>query len=423
MQLVLELLKKIFVALSGIYTKQESDAQLAVKADKAEVEAEAQARQEADAALGVRIDSGDSKLSRAELIEKWRDKTYCELTIAKIDGYNTSRLPRIEANGIWWIDLDDGNGAQMRLDDNVQIEFEWGAQTEKKIVIYGNVVKIYNETADVDGNYRYYNRCLFLVSGIVQTLQRSLVFPNKYGDLSVYLTISSKDFESWVLFGYSTDKYANLSTAQRNGNECKIRYVNQPKLTGSGLISYSNFKSVEVVSDGGCGGIGSGTNGSVFSRFVVSVNVEDTIGIFLGNFYAQKNLTYINTALATTTGTFAGTWNMYGMTDFVGTMPNLSDAPSLFVGAPLNVVSIVGILNKLPTYTDGGQHRIGFTVTGSTTAGIASEATTETFTATDDDGTEYSVENCPRFINDDADSSLRKAYVLAIAKKGWEVII
>ena len=45
MQLVLELLKKIFVALSGIYTKQESDAQLAVKADKAEVESEAQARQ------------------------------------------------------------------------------------------------------------------------------------------------------------------------------------------------------------------------------------------------------------------------------------------------------------------------------------------------------------------------------------------
>ena len=48
MQLVLELLKKIFVALSGIYTKQESDAQLAVKADKAEVEAEAEVKAETE---------------------------------------------------------------------------------------------------------------------------------------------------------------------------------------------------------------------------------------------------------------------------------------------------------------------------------------------------------------------------------------
>lgn len=76
MQLVLELLKKIFVALSGIYTKQESDAQLAVKADKAEVEAEAQAREEADAALDERVaaiepakdsDWKDYMLARAKL--------------------------------------------------------------------------------------------------------------------------------------------------------------------------------------------------------------------------------------------------------------------------------------------------------------------------------------------------------------------
>ena len=60
MQLILELLKKIFVALSGIYTKQESDAQLAVKADKAEVEAEAQARQEA---INTEVSRVDTRLA------------------------------------------------------------------------------------------------------------------------------------------------------------------------------------------------------------------------------------------------------------------------------------------------------------------------------------------------------------------------
>ena len=76
MQLVLDLLKEIFVALSGIYTKQETDAQLAVKADKAEVEAEATARQEADEALDERVtavepakdsDWKDYMLARAKL--------------------------------------------------------------------------------------------------------------------------------------------------------------------------------------------------------------------------------------------------------------------------------------------------------------------------------------------------------------------
>lgn len=57
MQLVLELLKKIFVALSGIYTKAETDTALAVKADKAEVEAEATARQEAISAEASRVDT------------------------------------------------------------------------------------------------------------------------------------------------------------------------------------------------------------------------------------------------------------------------------------------------------------------------------------------------------------------------------
>ena len=405
------------------YTKRESDAQLAVKADKAEVEAEAQARQEADEALGERIDSGDSKLSRAELIEKWRDKTYCELTITKYSNNNVARLPRIEANGIWWIDMDDGNGAQMRIDDNVQIEFDWGTQTEKKIVIYGNVTKIYNNIEDVDGNYRYLNEYFFVVSGIVESLHRALVFGGRWEAFSMDITILSKKFSMKEIFGAgpTVDKYPKYTQSMTTGREYKLKISHGEENYYSGFLANAKAKTLIVDSSAvKYFQIGGGANGSTFEKLICSVYIDESVGIGFGNFYAQKNLTYMNTALSVGTASFS---SLYGMTDFVGTMPNLSDVPALFNKVPLNVPSIVGVLNKLPTYTDGGQHRIGFTVTGSTTAGIASEATTETFTATDENGTAYSVENCPRFINDDADSTLRKAYVLAIAKKGWEVII
>lgn len=63
MRFILDMLERIFKTLSGIYTKAESDAQLAVKADKAEVEAEAQAREQADTALGERVDANEESVA------------------------------------------------------------------------------------------------------------------------------------------------------------------------------------------------------------------------------------------------------------------------------------------------------------------------------------------------------------------------
>lgn len=429
MQLILDCFKRIFEALQGVYSRiANAEENIGLNAEAIEqldeaLSEEATAREQADIALGERINTGVSNLSRAELIEKWRDKTYCELTITKYSNNNVARLPRIEANGMWWIDLDDGNGAQMRIDHNVQIEFEWGSQTEKKIAIYGNVTKIYNDVADVDGNYRYLNKHFFLVSGIIESLHRALVFAGSWQVLRLDISISSKTFDFKEIFGASNtvDKYSNYIQSQTYGLEYSVRLSGIEKVVGGGFFAHA--RAIRMTVDSSCPAsvnIGNSINGSVFDKFVFSAKNENSIGGGFGNFYGQKNLTYMNTALSVGTTSFS---QLYGMTDFVGTMPNLSDVPALFNKVQLNVQSIVGVLNKLPTYTDGGQHRIGFTVTGSTTAGIASEATTETFTATDETGTEYSVENCPRFINDDAESSLRKAYVLAIAKKGWEVII
>jgi hypothetical protein len=72
MQLVLELLKKIFIALQGVYTKSETDAALAVKADKAELVEEAQSREQADAEVearvGVRLAEHDAEIETLQKV-------------------------------------------------------------------------------------------------------------------------------------------------------------------------------------------------------------------------------------------------------------------------------------------------------------------------------------------------------------------
>lgn len=57
MRFILDMLERIFKALSGIYTKQETDTALATKADATALTEEAQARQEAIDAEATRVDT------------------------------------------------------------------------------------------------------------------------------------------------------------------------------------------------------------------------------------------------------------------------------------------------------------------------------------------------------------------------------
>ena len=90
MQLFLDCFKRIFEALAGIYTKQESDALLAVKADKAEVEAEATARQEADEALDTKIESKTDKDSALANVVKWQ--SYAAAMQSSVDEITAAQI-------------------------------------------------------------------------------------------------------------------------------------------------------------------------------------------------------------------------------------------------------------------------------------------------------------------------------------------
>ena len=98
-------------------------------------------------------------------------------------------------------------------------------------------------------------------------------------------------------------------------------------------------------------------------------------------------------------------------------LPKCKTAANAFLVTSMNAANIAATLNSLPVWTDGDLHVITFT----RSPGIASTSTTETFTVTGEDGTEYSLENCPIFNTDDEAQTLRKAFVLAVVKKGWTV--
>jgi hypothetical protein len=95
-------------------------------------------------------------------------------------------------------------------------------------------------------------------------------------------------------------------------------------------------------------------------------------------------------------------------------IPKCTSANEIFRLTAVSAGNIAKTLDSLPSTTKG---KFGL----QKCTGAAYVESTETFTVADSDGTEYSVENCPIFTTDDEAQTLRKSYVLAIAKKGWEI--
>lgn len=120
-------------------------------------------------------------------------------------------------------------------------------------------------------------------------------------------------------------------------------------------------------------------------------------------------------AMLTLTNTFSG----YSVLNQPMSFPALSSGVDAFLNAGMDSANISYVLNSLPAWDDGESHVITFT-------GCPGQVATqrfEPFTVTDDDGVEYTIENCPTFDGDDEEQTLRKAFVLAQEKKGWTIEI
>lgn len=289
MQLILDCFKRIFEALAGIYTKQESDAQLAVKADKAEVEAEANARQEADATLAN--------------VVKWQ--SYAAAMQGAVDEITAAQIA--EEFGRATVEYLENPTAMKEWYTSSTTESTNPYYSEKPIkpIVDFNVVKV--------------SRGAVAVGSFNSNTDVPLFFPNVI------------DFQSACYL---------------------LRVLNSPVYIGKCELLVQGFY-----------------NATKFNQYV-----------YLGN---------------------------------------CNDARLAFYGTSMSANNIAATLNSLKTQTDGKSHLITF----SKSKGIASTSSTETFTSIDENGVSYRLENCPVFTSDDENSTLRKAYVLAVAKKGWTVEI
>lgn len=390
MQLVLELLKKIFVALSGIYTKAESDAQLAVKADKEEVEAEATARQEAD-------DTAAQERESARLREQWKSQCYAEFRFTNTSTAKTQYdLFKVTSNGAWWIDFGDGNGAQLQTELVSTPVLDFGSDTERLVRFYGTITKI--ELAESRTGF----------SGILLSKMRID---------SDYLVETGNMLKFIIANGATIEIYApNASGSTANGYVSSgiklLRLLSKNVKVQNGAVD-----TFVESTDGNFNFLNSGVIS--FDR-VVFHSLATQLSMSVSNMVIKDDgLLIIDCPNLISTNTdFRFMYKIYNSATVLIRFPSLSNAPNFFSGYSANQFSLkqmLPTLKSLPAWEDGKTHNFGIH--------CYYTETTETFTATDDDGVEYSLENCPSFDEDDAEQTFRKAYVLTIAKKGWTILL
>ena len=102
-------------------------------------------------------------------------------------------------------------------------------------------------------------------------------------------------------------------------------------------------------------------------------------------------------------------------------LPKVKNAAGAFTNTKMSAENIAITFRSFPVFSAEGSSSARSTITILSTPGSAHTDTTESFTVTDDEGTEYTMDNCPVFTNDDENQTLRKEFVLITVKKGWTV--
>ena len=102
-------------------------------------------------------------------------------------------------------------------------------------------------------------------------------------------------------------------------------------------------------------------------------------------------------------------------------LPKVNNAAGAFTNTKMSAENLAITFRSFPVFSAEGSSSARSTITILSTPGSAHTDTTESFTVTDDDGMEYTMDNCPVFTNDDENQTLRKEFVLITVKKGWTV--
>lgn len=327
MQLILELLKKIFIALQGVYTRQETDAALGLKADATALTEEAQR-------VDTRLAEHDAEIE----------------TLQRLTEENAKNIEAVSA----------------------------GTQDATMLTAVANVAK-----------WQTYATAIQKDLDAETAMQLAQEFSRATDE---YLADPTKT-KVW---------YTSTDTSNGTITSTCPYYDNQPTKP---VVDFTNVTTGANVA--GNPAFNRRTRVVVFLPNASETTVCFCWSAYNNYFFAPKSKRWDLCFY------YSGSYNR--ATD----MRAAQSAKNTFLNTAMSAENISATLDSLPAWDDGASHVITFT--GS--PGIASTATTETFTVTDDDGTEYSLENCPIFDTDDEAQTLRKAFVLAVKKKKWTVEI
>lgn len=372
------------------YTKQETDAALATKADATALESEAQAREQADANAAQERES-------ARLREQWKSQTYAEFRFVNTSTTTTQYdLFKVTSNGAWWVDFGDGNGAQLQTELVSTPVLDFGSDTERLVRFYGAITKI--ELADSR-------------TGVGEIRMSNIVIDSEF------LSSVSNLFKFVIADDSIVEIVAqNASGALSSG--WRAVTIGAARIFSKNVKFQNSYKTLVFESTNGNFNVSNSI--VVLCQKTVFFSAHTGFTADVANLHIPENgLLIIDCPnLLSTTTDFRYLYKVGVSATVLIRFPSLSNAPNFFSGYSANRFSLTQMLptlESLPVWADGNTHNFGIH--------CYYTETTETFTATDADGVSYSLENCPSFDEDDAEQTFRKAYVLTIAKKGWTILL
>ena len=383
MQFILKLLKEVLNRLSNIYKKEFVDGLLSTKVsveDSEEViDGLASERSRADEFIQGSIDSCKAYDEALSNVIKWQ--SYAAAMQSMVDDETAIQIAE-----------EFEKAAEEYLKDPSVTEVVF-TKDDSPYFVKENVVIDFRPV--VTSGYSDTDHGVATGFSLFSSDYKGIIF---FSNLSKGTLMLNSGGQDGSLFFYSLSSAPlGFLFSRRYANPSKgIYYVYAPNANYCGYLFYVCTNAVEISMytpsyDSGYGCFFNCTN---LKRLTARL---DSVRIFDSSFFPKYKKLYYMRVYA----------------------PSLVSAKNALIDVGLDAESIKYLLDSLG-YDPVGRGGNGI-ITFSGCPGIASVATTESFIVTDDDGVEYTMDNCPIFINDDDDQSLRKAVALSVMKKGWTV--
>lgn len=374
MQLILELFKKIFVALQGVYTKQETDTALAN---------EAQAREQADTALGERVDANaesiaDEMAKMRRIMSEIGEVIWFTLTIPEDDGTherwitddgtherdnNPPTFARYYDAQTWLLTTTDGGTATI----------DWGDGTVESFANASSFELCHKYT--VAGTYE------FTAKGGVKSLGVPLgggYLPNK--------DVVNRMRDMNPVFNAATIRGATLSGAMSGATAAKTCYYCAPAaysaITSGMLDSPDSTIYAELIGDnamvlhmhkvgrvylsatGATSRISVFTEGGAMLYSLFAPDLKDLAWTYITNSWAPPVISYYAPNVVNANG--KNYYAFYGATKLRTLLygfPAIKKARDAFKNTNLDAASVVRILKALPDLSADTEHLPDLSIT------------------------------------------------------------